>query len=83
MHRTAVLGGSTLDALAVLPLPPNCAELKVVKNIRQFARENWVSNRAFRNDDDIVDHCGHSRTKLSNQRQRIMSSGLQKEVYKL
>jgi len=77
MHRTAVLGGSTLDALAVLPLPPNCAELKVVKNIRQFARENWLSHRAFRNDDDIVDHCGHSRTKLSNQRQRIMSIGLQ------
>lgn len=82
MHRTAVLGGSTLDALAVLPLPPNCAELKVVKNIRQFARENWLSNRAFRNHDDIVDHCGHSRTKLSNQRQRIMSIGLQKEVHK-
>ena len=31
-----------------LPLPPKCPELNVMENVWQFMRDNWLSNRIFR-----------------------------------
>ena len=39
-------------------------------------RDNWLSNRVFRNGDDIVDHCCAAWNKLVEQPWRIMSIGL-------
>jgi hypothetical protein len=33
----------------------------------QFMRENWVSNRVFTADPDIVDHCCDAWNKLLNR----------------
>ena len=49
----------------MLPLPPKCPELdallseveRPVENIRQFMRDNWLSNRIFKSCADILDHC--------------------------
>ncbi len=43
--------------ITLLPLPPKCPELNAMENIWQFMRENWLSNRVFRDHDEIVDHC--------------------------
>jgi hypothetical protein len=37
---------------------------------------NWLSNRVFRDHDDIVDHCCHHWNRLIEQPWRIMSIGL-------
>jgi transposase len=57
-------------------LPPKCPELNVMENIWQFMRDNWLSNRVFRDHDDIVDHCCHAWNRLISQAWRIMSIGL-------
>ena len=44
------------DNITLLPLPPKCPELNVMENVWQFMRNNWLSNRVFRNHDDIVAH---------------------------
>jgi hypothetical protein len=31
--------------------------LNPTENVRQFLRDNWLSNRSFKSYDDIVDHC--------------------------
>jgi hypothetical protein len=50
-----------------LPLPAKCPELNPVENVWQFLRNNWLSNRIFRCERDIVDHCCHARNKLVEQ----------------
>jgi transposase len=67
--------------ITLLPLPPKCPELNVMENIWQFMRDNWLSNRVFRNHDDIVDHCCHVWNRLISQPWRIMSIGLRKWVH--
>jgi len=67
----AVPGNITLP-----PLPPKCPELNVMENVWQFMRDNWLSNRVFRDHDDIVDHCRHHWNHLVEQPWRIMSIGL-------
>jgi hypothetical protein len=62
--------------ITLLPLPPKCPELNVMENIWQFMRDNWLSNRIFRNHNDIVDHCCHAWNTLVDQPSRIMSIGL-------
>jgi hypothetical protein len=47
-----------------------------MENVWQFMRDNWMSNRVFRNHDDIVAHCCHPWRRLSEQPWRIMSLGL-------
>ena len=59
--------------ITLLALPPKYPELNVMENIRQFMRDNWLSNRVFCNHDDIVDHCCHEWNRLSSQPLRIMS----------
>jgi transposase len=43
--------------ITLLPLPPKCPVLNPTENIRQFLRDNYLSNRVFKSYDDIVDHC--------------------------
>ncbi|MBS1168449.1 MAG: transposase [Proteobacteria bacterium] len=62
--------------ITLLPLPPRCPELNPRENVRQFIRENWLSNRIFTSYDDILDHCCDAWNKLVDQPWRIMSIGL-------
>jgi hypothetical protein len=42
----------------------------------QFKRDNWLSNRVFNNDDNLIAHCCAAWNKLEDQPRRIMSIGL-------
>jgi len=64
------------DNITLLPLPAKCPELNVMENVWQFMRDNWLSNRVFRDHDDIVDHCCHHWNRLVDQPWRIMSIGM-------
>ena len=52
------------------------APASVMENVWQFMRDNWLSNRVFRNHDDIVAHCCHAWNRLVDQPWRIMFIGL-------
>jgi putative transposase len=62
--------------ITLLPLPPKCPELNPVENVWQYLRENWLSNRIFRSQGDILDHCSHAWNRLTAQPWTIMSIGL-------
>lgn len=62
--------------ITLLPLPPKGPELNPVENLWQFMRDNYLSNRIFRNYEDIVDHCCAAWNKIADQPWRIMSIGL-------
>ena len=62
--------------MTLLPLPPKAPELNPVENLWQFMRDNYLSNRIFRDYDDIVDHCCEAWNKIAEQPWRIMSIGL-------
>ena len=83
-HAVLILdqaGWHTTDKLAIppnitlLPLPPRSPELNPVENIWQFMRENWLSNRVYKSDDDIIDLCCEAWNKLIDQPWTIMSIG--------
>jgi hypothetical protein len=63
------------DNITLLPLPPRSPELNPVENVWQFLRENWLSNRVFRDYDDIVAHCCDAWNDLMDQPWRIRSIG--------
>ena len=63
------------DTISVLPLPARCPELDPVENIRQFMRDNRLSNRIFDSHDEILDHCCDAWNKLIAQPDRIASIG--------
>jgi hypothetical protein len=53
------------DNITLLPLPPKCPELNVMENVWQFMRDNWLSNRVFRDHDGVEDgHRPHRRPLL-------------------
>ena len=62
--------------ITLLPLPPKCPELNPVENVWQYLRDNWLSNRIFRSQEDILDHCCHAWNRLTAQPWTIMSIGL-------
>ena len=62
--------------ITIVPLPAKCPELNPQENIWQFLRDNWLSNRIFLNEDDLVDHCCETWNKLEAQPWRIMSIGM-------
>jgi transposase len=64
------------DNITLLPLPPKCPELNVMENVWQFMRDNWLSNRVFKNYDDVVMHCCNHWRSLVEQPWRIISIGL-------
>jgi transposase len=55
-------------------VPPRSPELNSVENIRQFMRDNWLSNRIFKSYEDLV-HCCYASNKLIDKPWRIMSIG--------
>lgn len=61
--------------ITILPLPPRAPELNPVENVWQFMRDNWLSNRVFKNYDEIVALCCDAWNKLIDQPWRIMSIG--------
>ena len=63
------------DNITLMFLPPRSPELNPVENVWQFMRDNWLSNRIFKDYDDIVEHCCASWNKLVNQPWKIMSIG--------
>ncbi len=77
-------GWHTTGQLAVPPnitlllLPPRPPELNPVENIRQFMRDNGLSNRVFKSYDDIVALCCEAWNKLIDQPWKIMSIGQRK-----
>eukprot|EP01037_Dinobryon_pediforme_P018074 gene18074-18313_t len=48
--------GVKASSTTLLPLPPRSPELNPVENLWQFMRDNYLSDRIFKNYDDIVDH---------------------------
>ena len=62
--------------ITIVPLPAKCPELNPQENVWQFMRDNWLSNRVFLNNDDLVDHCCKAWNKLEAQPWRIMTIGL-------
>ena len=55
------------DNITLLPLPAKCPELNVMENVWQFMRDNWLSNRIFRDPDDIAAHCCYHWNRLVAQ----------------
>ncbi len=68
--------------ITLLPLPPECPELNVMENVRQFMRDNWLSNRIFQSYDDIINHCCHAGNKLINEPWRIVATGMRDWVFR-
>jgi len=64
--------------ITLLLLPPRAPELNPVENIWQFMRDNWLSNRIFKSDDEIVALCCEAWNKLIDQPWKIMSIGRRK-----
>ena len=62
--------------ISLLPLPPKAPELNPTENIWQFLRDNWLSNRIYDSEHEIVDHCSYAWNKLIDQPWTIMSIGL-------
>jgi len=73
-HTTAKL--EVPDNITLMALPPKSPELNPVENVWQFMRQNWLSNRVFKNYDDVVAHCAFAWNRLTDQPWRIMYLGL-------
>lgn len=69
------------DNITLVPLPPKSPELNPVENVWQFMRNNWLSNRVFKNYADIVAHCCYAWNQLTSQPWKIMSIGLRNWAY--
>ena len=68
--------------ITLLPLPAKSPELNPVENIRQFIRENWLSNRIFTSYRDILDHCCYAWNRLIDQPWHITSIGLRDSAHR-
>ncbi len=67
--------------ITLLPLPPRSPELNPVENIRQFMRENRLSNRVYKSYDDIVALCCDAWNNLIDRPWKIMSIGMRQWAY--
>ena len=94
-HAVVILdqaGGHTTDKtdkletpanITLLPLPPRSPELNPVENIWQFMRDNWLSNKVFKSQDDIVTLSCEASNKLIEQPWKIMSIRLRNWVHEV
>ncbi|MFK7942244.1 MAG: IS630 family transposase [Paracoccaceae bacterium] len=69
------------ESITLVPLPHRSPELNPVENVWQFIRQNWLSNRVFKNYDEIVALCCESWNKLMEQPWRIRSIGYRDWAY--
>jgi len=70
------------ENITLMFLPPRSPELNPVENVWQFMRDNWLSNRVFRDYDDIVDQCCRAWNRLIDQPWKIMSIGLREWAHR-
>lgn len=70
------------DNITLMFLPPRSPELNTVENVWQFMRDNWLSNRIFKDYHDIVEHCCAAWNKLIDQPWKIMSIGLREWAHR-
>lgn len=64
------------ENITLLALPARAPELNPVENIWQFMRDNWLSNRVFQSNDQIVALRCEAWNRLVDQPWNIMSIGL-------
>ncbi|MHC2481239.1 transposase [Rhizobium leguminosarum] len=64
------------QTVTLLFLPRRSPELNPVENVWQFMRDNWLSNRVFTSNDDIVEHCCEAWNKLVEQPWKSLSTGM-------
>ena len=69
------------DNIAHLHLPPRAPELNSVESIWQFMCDNWLSNRVFQSQQDIVEQCYDAWNKLIHQPWTIISIGTRNRAY--
>jgi transposase len=62
--------------ITLMPLPAKCPESNPVENVWQFIHDNWSSNRVFRSERNIIDHCCDAWNRLAAQPWRIISIAL-------
>ena len=61
--------------ISLLHLPPTSPELNPTENIWQYLRQSYLSNRVFRDYDDVVEAASSAWNKLTAERGRISSIG--------
>lgn len=69
------------DHITLLPLPPRSSELNPVENIRQFMRENRISNWVFKSYDVIFAICCDAWNKLIDRPWKIISIRMREWVH--
>jgi hypothetical protein len=70
------------DNMTLMFLPPRSPELNPVENVWQFMRDNWLSNRVFKDYEDIVDQCCRAWNRLVDQPWKIMSIGMREWAHR-
>jgi DDE superfamily endonuclease len=61
--------------ISLLHLPPASPELNPTENIWQYLRQSYLSNRVFRDYDDVVEASSSAWNKLTAEHGRIASIG--------
>jgi len=61
--------------ISLLHLPPASPELNPTENIWQYLRQSYLSNRVFRDYDDVVAAASSAWNKLTTEQGRIASIG--------
>jgi hypothetical protein len=72
-HTTGKL--KTPSNITLLPLPPRSPELNPAENVWQHLRQRWLSNRIFKDYDDILDAVCDAWNRLIADPARITSIG--------
>ena len=66
------------DNVSVLKLPPYSLELNPVEQVWQWLKQHYLSNRCFKNYNEIVEACCEAWNKFSEQPDLIKSIGTRK-----
>ena len=61
--------------ISLLHLPPASPELNPTENVWQYLRQTYLSNRVFRDYDDVVEASSSAWNKLTAEPGRIASIG--------